>query len=116
MIDITPNANPRTLADSPVVTTGTDSDRSYTEYKWGFSGTAPYNENAFTRRIEGEILAERNLITIAVASDDAATGRLSGCAYGNVEFAYGRLAGTDLLSEIAVMGGYVMTKRVAYAA
>ncbi|MGF0069413.1 RHS repeat domain-containing protein [Candidatus Spyradosoma sp. SGI.093] len=47
---------------------------------------------------------------------DAATGRLSGCAYGNVEFAYGRLAGTDLLSEIAVMGGYVMTKRVAYAA
>ena len=47
---------------------------------------------------------------------DAATGRLSGCAYGNVEFAYGRLAGTDLLSEIAVMGGYVMTKRVGYAA
>ena len=40
----------------------------------------------------------------------------SGCAYGNVEFAYGRLAGTDLLSEIAVMGGYVMTKRVGYAA
>ena len=38
------------------------------------------------------------------------------CAYGNVEFAYGRLAGTDLLSEIAVMGGYVMTKRVGYAA
>ena len=76
MNDITPNTNPRTLADSPVVTTGTDSDRSYTEYKWGFSGTAPYNENAFTQRIEGEILAEGNLITIAVASDDTATGAL----------------------------------------
>ncbi|MGN0860570.1 MAG: hypothetical protein ACI4P3_01565, partial [Candidatus Spyradosoma sp.] len=78
MNDITPNTNPRTLADSPVVTTGTDSDRSYTEYKWGFSGTAPYNENAFTQRIEGEILAEGNLITIAVASDDTATVSIAG--------------------------------------
>ncbi len=72
--------------------------------------------DAYGREISLTATRGGETFALFARSWDAATGRLSGCAYGNVEFAYGRLAGTDLLSEIAVMGGYVMTKRVGYAA
>ena len=56
--------------------------------------------DAYGREISLTATRGGETFALFARSWDAATGRLSGCAYGNVEFAYGRLAGTDLLETL----------------
>ena len=51
----------------------TDSDCTYREYSWSFSGTAPYGKNIFSATLNTSIELSGQVIGVAVSSDDNAT-------------------------------------------
>ncbi len=60
------------------VSSGGDSDCSYTEYSWSFGGTAPFFENVFSATLNTQITLNGQVVGIAVSSDDNATVSIAG--------------------------------------
>ncbi len=87
---------------------------SETHTALGATQTPSYD--AFGREIYTTLKRGGTTLALFGQSYDAASGRIASGAYGNAVFAFSYLSGTNLVSEIGVMNGYVMTKKISYEA
>ncbi|MBQ8445063.1 MAG: RHS repeat protein, partial [Opitutales bacterium] len=81
-----------------------------------FNATQMRSYDAFGRELYTTLKRGDETLALFGQSYDAASGRIAAGAYGNIPFAYSYLTGTHLVSEIAVLDGYLMTKKIAYEA
>nr|MCR5183090.1 hypothetical protein [Opitutales bacterium] len=82
-----------------------------TETQGATGATLAFGYDAFGRETTCTISRGQQTIALFGLAYDTATGRLSVGSYGNVEFAYNYLEGTNLLASV---GNYFVTKTITY--